>query len=300
MSLVINPNVIITDTDGAPRVGAKMFVYEAGTTTEKDIWNDSAFTSAADNPAISDSNGFFPVVYVEGVHKIVFKTSADVVLAGGGDNIEAATVSSASTTVEGTVQFATPSQVAAQTAGFVIDSGDTASIPLAASSVSGVLAVNNIPNLPASKTTSGTFDAARIPASTETAIGGVEKATSAEVTAGTADKFIDAALLKVAIGAIAEATFTGAGNKWVKITADTGDLLIQWDTETVTPNTSTTITLAETYADTTYAAIVTANDQSDSRSENNGAFIISSSQLQLWSGDSSVNSLFWITIGEAA
>lgn len=301
MSLLINPRVTITDTNGEPIVAASMYVYEADTTTIKDIWDNSALSGdPTANPATSDANGTFPAVYVGGEHKIVFKDSGGTEIPIGADNIQAVTVPSATYDIEGIVQFASGAQVQSKTPGFVINTDNIDDIPIAAGSVSGELAVNNIPNLPATKITSATLDAARLPAATETAIGAVEKATASEVTAGTADKYVDAALLQGALSAIAEATFTGAGNKWVKITADTGDLLIQWDTETVTPNTSTTITLAETYADTTYAAIVTANDASASRSENNGAVVISASQLQLWSGDSSVGSLFWLTIGEAA
>ena len=298
MSLIIRSRMLVVDLNGKPLIGAKMFVYDVNTTDIKDIWLDKGFTVPSANPVISVTTGYFPTVYVSGEHKLVFKTSADATISTD-DFVEAATVASATTTAEGVVQFATVSEVAAQTPGKVIDSGDTGSIPITAGNISGELAVGNIPDLPATKITSLTFDPARLPVATETAIGAVEKATSAEVTAGTADKFIDAALLQGALSIIATAVFTGAGNKYIKIAADTGTILIQWDTEPVNANTSTNITLDQTYADTTYAIFVTADDASESRSENNGAVVISSSVIQLWSGDSSVNSLFWFTIGKA-
>jgi len=55
-------------------------------------------------------------------------------------------------------------------------------------------AVANIPNLPASKTTSGTFAAARIPQATEGAVGGGELVTQAEMNTGTDDTRIVTAL----------------------------------------------------------------------------------------------------------
>ena len=51
--------------------------------------------------------------------------------------------------------------------------------------VSGVLDIARIPDMSAAKITSGTFAAARLPAATDSAIGGIELATVAEVITGT-------------------------------------------------------------------------------------------------------------------
>lgn len=298
MSLIIPPTNTVTDVNGDPFVGAKMNIFEPGTTTKKDIFLNSDFTGAAANPIISDSNGRFATAYVNGTHKVFVTDSLGAEIPGtGADNVEAVTVAAATTTVGGTVVKATTAQIAAQTTGFYIDTGDTSSIPVSASNISGTLAVGNIPNLPATKITSLTFDAARLPTATETTIGAVEKATSAEATAGTADKFMDAALVQAVFSANSTADFT---NKWIKFTTVAGTFILQWDTKTVTPNASTLVSLKQTMADTAYAILVTANDASTSRSENNGAIVTSTTQITLFSGDSSVSSLFFMVLGKAA
>lgn len=300
MSLGLLPRQLYTDANGDPISGLKCYIYDVGTENIKAIWLNADFSGAAPNPMDYVLATGFPVWYVDGAYKIVI-TKPD---GSGGeltvytdDNVEAATVNSATTSVEGTVQIATAGQVAAGTAGFVMDTGDIDQMAIDGGQVGGTLGASTIPNLDAAKITTGTFDPARIAAATETILGIVEKATEAEVTAGTANKFIDAALLQFGLTANIEADFT---NKWIKMTTVAGIFIIQWDTSTVTPNTSTNKTLKETMADTGYVILVTADDASASRSENNGAVVVSATTIQLWSGDSSVNSLHWVVIGEAA
>ena len=56
-ALVPNPKFTSMDTNGDPRVGAKLYTYETGTTTPKTTWDDSTKGSANSNPVILDSNG---------------------------------------------------------------------------------------------------------------------------------------------------------------------------------------------------------------------------------------------------
>ena len=53
----------VLDSSGNPIVGAKLFIYEAGTTTKLTTFSDSALTSANANPLIADSAGRFVTIY---------------------------------------------------------------------------------------------------------------------------------------------------------------------------------------------------------------------------------------------
>ena len=45
------------DTNGTPYSGAKLNVYDAGTTTPRAIYTESGLGTASANPAIADANG---------------------------------------------------------------------------------------------------------------------------------------------------------------------------------------------------------------------------------------------------
>lgn len=70
----------ICDASGDPMSGAKIYVYNVGTTTLRDVFSDTALTPpAAANPIICDSAGRHDMRYTAtGSYKIVIKTSADV------------------------------------------------------------------------------------------------------------------------------------------------------------------------------------------------------------------------------
>lgn len=68
------------DANGAPLSGAKLYVYENGTTTPVSLFSDRAGMNAAANPIVADSTGRFPVRYVAADDLLTFDldTSADV------------------------------------------------------------------------------------------------------------------------------------------------------------------------------------------------------------------------------
>lgn len=78
------PAIQVINTSG-PIVGAKLYVYDAGTTNLKAIYSDDGLSSALSNPLTganaSNANGFFPVFYMAaGTYKLRAVTSADVLI----------------------------------------------------------------------------------------------------------------------------------------------------------------------------------------------------------------------------
>lgn len=79
----------LVDSDGNPYSGAKLNVYDAGTTTPRAIYTESSLTTASANPAIADSNGV-TVVWVDdaaGDIKIIATNSAESATPHSADNI---------------------------------------------------------------------------------------------------------------------------------------------------------------------------------------------------------------------
>jgi hypothetical protein len=79
----------INDSNGDPVSGAKIYVYDVGTTTPRAIYSDTALSVAVSNPIIANSAGrtttdggtTVGMVYTAtGSYKLVVKTSADVTL----------------------------------------------------------------------------------------------------------------------------------------------------------------------------------------------------------------------------
>lgn len=67
------------DSNGDPISGALLYSYEAGTTTEKDVWTDAALSVAHANPIVADSAGRFGTIYVSpDIYKFVLQTAAAV------------------------------------------------------------------------------------------------------------------------------------------------------------------------------------------------------------------------------
>jgi hypothetical protein len=67
------------DSNGDPISGAKVYVYNVGTTTLRSIYSNTGLSTAAANPIVCDSAGRHDMRYTAtGSYKIVVKTSADV------------------------------------------------------------------------------------------------------------------------------------------------------------------------------------------------------------------------------
>ena len=65
--------------DGRPMIGAKIYVFDAGTTTPKTVYKDSTGQAAHPRPFLTDANGMIPVFYVgEGYYRIRVLTPANV------------------------------------------------------------------------------------------------------------------------------------------------------------------------------------------------------------------------------
>jgi hypothetical protein len=90
MALVQLPRQISIDADGQPRVGAGIYVYEAGTDTLAEIFTTNAYSVEQANPATSLSDGLFPAFFINPAdyptHKIVVK-DADGLTIYSQDNI---------------------------------------------------------------------------------------------------------------------------------------------------------------------------------------------------------------------
>lgn len=69
----------LRDSSGNALSGGKVYTYIAGTTTNKDTWQDIAKATPHANPIILDGNGK-KQVYADGLYKIVIADSADNIL----------------------------------------------------------------------------------------------------------------------------------------------------------------------------------------------------------------------------
>lgn len=82
------PVQMVIDANGDPVIGAKVYVYDPGTTDLADIFTEPTLTTAADNPIICD-NGIIPLRYLNQKYKIAVTTSGgDTVPGYGGDEID--------------------------------------------------------------------------------------------------------------------------------------------------------------------------------------------------------------------
>ncbi len=85
----------LVDTDGAPLGGGKVFVYDAGTTTPRDVFADNALTVPVANPIIADAGGYIEPRYIgTGDYRLVIADANDVTIKTA-DNLSGALATSA-------------------------------------------------------------------------------------------------------------------------------------------------------------------------------------------------------------
>lgn len=65
----------------SPSAGAKLYFYEPGTTTERNVYQDADLTSLHTQPVVADSAGVWATIYLQsGVYKVTCRTSANVLI----------------------------------------------------------------------------------------------------------------------------------------------------------------------------------------------------------------------------
>ena len=71
----------VFDGSGNTLAGAKLYFYEAGTSTLKNIYADIDMTTALSNPVIADAGGRFVPIYFDGqAYKVALYTANDVLI----------------------------------------------------------------------------------------------------------------------------------------------------------------------------------------------------------------------------
>lgn len=80
MVALLDPHFQALDANGLPLAGAKLYFYEAGTTTPITIYQDADGATPHANPVIADSSGLFAAIFVtiNEAMKFVLKTAGDV------------------------------------------------------------------------------------------------------------------------------------------------------------------------------------------------------------------------------
>jgi hypothetical protein len=81
----------VLDANGRPVAGAKRYVFDAGTTSEKNVYTDATLDTAAANPIVADAGGYLPARYIgTGSYKIATTDANDVPIKPSEDNLPGA------------------------------------------------------------------------------------------------------------------------------------------------------------------------------------------------------------------
>lgn len=84
MAQLVDPRFLLTDASNVPQNGAKLRIYDAGTTNLTSVFSDAALSVPLTNPVVASSSGILPQVFAaEGtVVDLQWLTSADVSIPG--------------------------------------------------------------------------------------------------------------------------------------------------------------------------------------------------------------------------
>ena len=81
MPMVKDPRWSAINFDGTPCSGARLYVYQNGTSIGVQTYSDPAMTVPNTNPLIADGRGYFPVFFVPaGTYKVVIETADGVLV----------------------------------------------------------------------------------------------------------------------------------------------------------------------------------------------------------------------------
>jgi hypothetical protein len=77
MATLVDTHFQAINSSGVPLSGGLLYFYQAGTTTDLTVYQDSGATTPHAQPVVADTSGLFAPVYVPGTtaYKIVLKTS---------------------------------------------------------------------------------------------------------------------------------------------------------------------------------------------------------------------------------
>lgn len=80
MAQYLAPGLLqVENSSGVPLNGAKLHVYQTGTTTHLSLFAEEALSTPLSNPLVADASGAFPAAFLaETKYKILLTTSADV------------------------------------------------------------------------------------------------------------------------------------------------------------------------------------------------------------------------------
>ncbi|WP_148301852.1 hypothetical protein [Sneathiella glossodoripedis] len=99
MAIFQSPRVRALDSAGDPLSGAKLYFYQAGTSTPEDTYTDAALSVAHANPVVADSEGKFATIYLQSLnYKVVLKDSSDTTI-WTQDNVDGRAVADGSITL---------------------------------------------------------------------------------------------------------------------------------------------------------------------------------------------------------
>lgn len=110
-SLLPVPSQQFSDDNGNPLASGKLYFYEVGTTTPKDVYSTSNGNTALSNPVILDSAGR-ATVWLDGYYKVVLKDANDTQI-WSKDNISSQYSQSAPETDQWYARSETPSYISA-------------------------------------------------------------------------------------------------------------------------------------------------------------------------------------------